>query len=58
MGKPIVLKYSHMNGLSVDMTLTDISGMEIEMPTGFDDFTEIAGPSCNKIPPIARKNAE
>lgn len=56
--KPIVFEYSHMNGLSIDITLTDLSGKEIEMPTGFDDFTEMARLNCNKIPPVARKNAE
>ncbi|MBP1927019.1 D-alanyl-D-alanine dipeptidase [Sedimentibacter acidaminivorans] len=58
MRKPIIFEYSHMNGLSVDITLVDSNGNELEMPTEFDDFTEMAGLGCDKIPPQARKNAE
>ena len=30
---------THMNGLCVDVTLTDMDGKEIEMPSEFDDMT-------------------
>ena len=52
------LRASHMNGLCVDLTLTDLEGNEIEMPTAFDAFSEMAGLKCEKIKPEARKNAE
>lgn len=58
MSKPIDFEYSHMNGMSVDITLLDLDDNEIEMPTEFDDFTEMAGLKCDKIPPMAKKNAE
>ncbi len=32
----------HNRGAAVDVTLTDASGHELEMPTGYDDFTEHA----------------
>lgn len=50
------LRPNHMNGLCVDITLTDMDGNEIEMPTGFDDFSENA-----KLPNAtgkARENGE
>lgn len=58
MSKPLRLRHSHMNGLSVDLTLIGKDGKEIEMPTAFDDFSEMAGLGCNNIPESARKNAE
>ena len=30
----------HNSGFAVDLTLVDMNGQEVEMPTGFDDFTE------------------
>ena len=38
----------HNCGFAVDVTLADIDGRELEMPTGFDDFSERA----------SRKNAD
>ena len=32
----------HNRGAAVDLTLVDRQGMELEMPTGFDDFTAAA----------------
>lgn len=32
----------HCSGIAVDITLTDLAGSEILMPTNFDDFTEKA----------------
>jgi len=51
-------KASHMNGLCVDITLTDMAGNELVMPTGFDDFSEMAGLGCDRIEADARENAE
>lgn len=33
---------SHSRGNTVDVTLVDENGQEIEMPTGFDDFSQLA----------------
>lgn len=44
--KEIQFKNSHMNGQSVDITLTDMEGNEIPMPSEFDDFTERARLDC------------
>lgn len=33
---------NHSRGSAVDLTLVDIQGVELEMPTGFDDFTSKA----------------
>ncbi len=48
---------SHMNGMCVDVTLTDIHGTDLSMPSVFDDFSERASLSCPDIDPIARQNA-
>lgn len=58
LSKPIIFTPSHMNGLSVDITLLDEDGNEIEMPTKFDDFSEMANLKSDKIPLIPRKNTE
>ena len=58
MSKEVILRPSHMNGLSVDLTLVDKNGNEIEMPTKFDDFSEMASLSCTKVSEKTRKNAE
>ncbi|MFR7989054.1 MAG: M15 family metallopeptidase [Anaerovoracaceae bacterium] len=34
-----IFRNSHMNGQCVDVTLTDIDGQDIPMPSDFDDFT-------------------
>lgn len=31
--------YSHQKGVTFDLTLTDLDGNEVEMQSGFDDFT-------------------
>lgn len=48
---------THMNGLCVDVTLTDENGKDLEMPCGFDDMTEKASLLCSKTPVQGRKNA-
>lgn len=52
-----VFKASHLNGMSVDITLTDMNGIEIEMPTAFDDFSERASASYDQINGKAYENA-
>ena len=51
-------KASHMNGLCVDITLTDMNGEEIEMPSQFDDFSSKASLSSPEISEEGRKNGE
>lgn len=49
---------THLNGQCVDVTLVKPDGTELEMPTPFDDFSEMAGLRCPSIPELPRKNAE
>jgi D-alanyl-D-alanine dipeptidase len=52
-------KGSHHNrGCAVDVTLVDSLGNEIEMPTGFDDFTEKAHHDFMDLPENVLKNRE
>ncbi len=51
-------KNSHMNGQCVDVTLTDNNGIDLIMPSDFDDFTEKARLDCKKTVGAARENAE
>jgi zinc D-Ala-D-Ala dipeptidase len=47
----------HNRGCAVDVTLIDLAtGMELEMPTPFDDFTEKAAPDYSDLPPDVIKN--
>lgn len=47
----------HNRGAAVDLTLVDSSGRELEMPTGYDDFTEAAHRSSMAGTPASRANA-
>ena len=40
----------HNRGAAVDLTLVDLTGAELKMPTGFDDFTEKAAHSYMNLP--------
>lgn len=51
-------KNSHMNGQCVDVTLTDMDGNDVPMPSEFDDFTERARLDCPHTTGEARKNGE
>lgn len=42
---------SHMNGMCVDITLTDMNGNELAMPCGFDEFVPEASLNCEKALP-------
>lgn len=46
----------HNRGASVDVTLEDLQGNELEMPTEFDDFSEKASPSYQGSSAKAREN--
>ncbi len=48
----------HNRGAAVDLTLVDRNGRELEMPTGFDDFTERAHRNYSGGSPQARKNRQ
>ena len=56
-GEKIELRAGHMNGMAVDVTLTDDMGNELIMPTGFDAFSlkAMAAWPFNKAE--AKKNA-
>lgn len=49
---------SHCKGNTVDITLVYLDGSEVEMPTGFDDFSALADRDYSDCPAEARKNAE
>lgn len=48
---------SHSRGNTVDVTLVDESGSELEMPTGFDDFTRLADRDYSDCSDEQRNNA-
>lgn len=48
----------HNRGAAVDLTLVDRNGKELEMPTGFDDFTEKAFRNSSEASPQAKKNSQ
>lgn len=48
----------HNRGAAVDLTLVDRTGKELEMPTGFDDFTARAGRSYKDLPDRVLKNRQ
>jgi D-alanyl-D-alanine dipeptidase len=48
----------HNRGAAVDITLVDRNGKELEMPTGFDDFTEKAHRNYKGTTAQAKKNSK
>lgn len=48
---------SHSRGNTVDLTLVDTNGMEVEMPTGFDDFSSRADRDYSDCTAAAANNA-
>lgn len=48
---------SHSRGNTVDVTLVDENGLELEMPTGFDDFTKRADRDYSDCSETQRNNA-
>lgn len=49
---------SHSRGNTVDLTLVDETGQELEMPTGFDDFSPLADRDYSDCTAVARENAQ
>lgn len=48
---------NHSRGFAVDVTLVDSQGREVEMPTGFDDFSGQADRDYSGCSQIQRENA-
>lgn len=48
---------SHSRGNTIDLTLVDESGQELEMPTGFDDFSLLANRDYSDCTETAAANA-
>lgn len=46
----------HSMGAAIDLTLVDASGKELDMGTGFDDFTPKAHHGCIEISAAAQRN--
>ena len=55
-GRPVAGS-KHNRGAAVDVTLVDATGRPLEMPTGFDDFSERAHRGAANVKPAARANA-
>lgn len=49
---------SHSRGHTVDLTLVDAEGRELEMPTGFDDYTSFADRDYSDCTVTAAANAQ
>lgn len=49
---------SHSRGNTIDLTLTDANGQELEMPTGFDDFSPLADRNYGDCTDLAANHAE
>lgn len=49
---------SHSRGNTVDVTIVDAEGKELEMPTGFDDFTTYADRDYSDCTNAAAENAQ
>ena len=48
---------SHSRGNTIDLTLVDANGLEVEMPTGFDDFSAKADRNYSDCTETAANNA-
>lgn len=53
---PAVNKGRHTRGTAVDVTLVDRRGRELDMGTGFDDFTERAKPDYPDLTATQKRN--
>lgn len=49
---------NHSRGYAVDITLVDNAGMELEMPTAFDDFSALADRDYSDCDLVSAKNAQ
>jgi D-alanyl-D-alanine dipeptidase len=48
----------HNRGAAVDLTIVDSLGVELEMPTEYDSFSERAGQDYMDLPPVQLHNRE
>jgi len=48
----------HSRGAAVDVTLVDLAGRDVEMPTDHDEFSARAHPSYNKVSETARRHRQ
>ncbi len=49
----------HNRGAAIDLSIVDLeTGEEIQMPTGYDDFTEVAHPDYMDLPDRVLKNRD
>jgi D-alanyl-D-alanine dipeptidase len=55
---PAKNKGRHTRGTAIDLTLIDQNGNELEMPSAFDDFTELAHSDYESISSEARHNRQ
>ncbi len=46
----------HCEGIAVDLTLADLKGRELPMPTGYDEFSDRAHRNFKKIPKARAAN--
>lgn len=46
----------HCRGVALDLTLVDASGKELEMGSDFDEFSDLAFHTCQKISTEAKRN--
>lgn len=46
----------HCRGIAIDLTLCDLQGNELEMGTGFDEFSDSAFHNCSKVSTEAQRN--
>jgi len=53
---PAVNRGRHTRGTAIDLTLIDAEGIELPMPTGYDDFTEKAHQDAKDVTPEQAKN--
>ncbi|MFN4226544.1 MAG: M15 family metallopeptidase [Candidatus Ratteibacteria bacterium] len=47
---------AHNRGYAVDVSLVDLNGNDVLMPTDFDEFSEKARPDYNNLPTLAIKH--
>lgn len=48
---------THSRGCAVDLTLVDATGQELDMPSGFDDFTPRANREYSDVSPVQAANS-
>ena len=46
----------HCRGVAIDLTLIDSQGLELDMGTDFDEFSNLASHNCLEVSPKAQQN--